>query len=78
MKDVNKYSTLKQIEEFVDLSGSVRGPMANRELGLRYDLPIRHPISGPVKQPSPLNSQNIYYFMPITRLNKNQFFCGIY
>ncbi len=57
----NEYYTLKKMKErFVSLSASVRGPMINSSLGLRSDLPVRHPIPGPVSQPSPLNSEFIY------------------
>jgi hypothetical protein len=60
-KGNREYYTLKKIEEsFVDISGSVLGQMINSSIGLRSDLPIRHPIPGPVSQPSPLNSEYIY------------------
>jgi hypothetical protein len=61
-KGNREYYTLKKIEEeFVDISGSVRGPMISPSLGLRSDLPVRHPLYfSPVFQPSPLNSEYIY------------------
>ena len=36
---------------------AVRGPMVCPSQGLRSDLPIDYPISGPVKEPSPLNTR---------------------
>lgn len=36
---------------------AVRGPMFVPKYGLRRDLPINHPIPGPVYEPSPLNNR---------------------
>jgi hypothetical protein len=36
---------------------AVEGPMINPSQGLRAQLPVDHPIRGPVKEPSPLNTR---------------------
>ena len=64
------YSTLKNTwkkkytvepENFF-VSYAVRGPMLNPSMGLEADIPVNHPISGPVKEPSPLNTRCQYNF----------------
>lgn len=59
------YSTLSNTwthenKENYFVSYAVRGPMAVPSLGLEYGMPVRHPIQGPVSEPSPLNSQYLY------------------
>jgi len=39
------------------VSYAVRGPITSPEYGLRQDMPVNHPISGPVREPSPLNTR---------------------
>ena len=39
---------------------AVNGSIINHSLGLRSDIPVNHPIAGPVKQPSPLNTRWMY------------------
>jgi hypothetical protein len=58
---MSNYRTLKTAwvseDEKFFVSYAVRGPMVVPELGLRQDLPVDHPISGPVHEPSPLNTR---------------------
>ena len=51
------YSTLENtyIEKYLFISASVNGPIVDPDKGLRAGLPVRTLISGPVKDPSPLN-----------------------
>jgi len=57
------YQQLKHTWSGVDVnenffvSYAVRGPMVNPSEGLRAGLPVDHPISGPVPEPSPLNTR---------------------
>jgi hypothetical protein len=55
-KSSNKYSKLKHTyrEDFF-VSYAVRGPEVLP--GVRQDMPILTPISGPVTEPSPLNTR---------------------
>jgi len=39
---------------------AVEGPMEVPQLGLRAELPVDHPIPGPVHEPSPLNTRYLY------------------
>lgn len=39
------------------ISYAVEGPMIDPSQGLRSQLPVDHPIRGPVKEPSPLNTR---------------------
>lgn len=39
---------------------AVNGSIVNPSLGLRAGIPVNHPILGPVKQPSPLNTRWMY------------------
>jgi hypothetical protein len=48
--------TWKGIEPFF-VSYAVRGPMDVPAYGLQAGLPVNHPISGPVSEPSPLNTR---------------------
>ena len=56
----NTWTNLSLNKEKFFVSYAVRGPMINRDLGLRSGLPVNHPISGPVKEPSPLNTRWMY------------------
>jgi len=47
--------TNDSIRENWFLSYAVRGPMIIPEMGLEQDMPVNHPITGPVREPSPLN-----------------------
>jgi hypothetical protein len=40
------------------VSYAVRGP--TNALGIQKDMPVNHPISGQVKEPSPLNTRCMY------------------
>jgi hypothetical protein len=44
------------------ISSAVRGPIIDKEDGVRQGMPIIGPINGPVKEPSPLNSEYVYDF----------------
>lgn len=44
------------IEKFL-MTYALRGSMSNKETGNRMDIPVNHPISGPIKEPSPLNTR---------------------
>lgn len=61
----NTYSTLGNTwtnnKENFYVSYAVRGPIVVPNMGLRQDLPVNHPISGPVKEPSPLNNRCCIY-----------------
>jgi len=39
---------------------AVNGPIVDKKHGGRLGLPETHPISGPVKEPSPLNNRWMY------------------
>jgi len=45
------------VENFL-VSYAVRGP--SMDDGTQYDMPVLHPISGPVREPSPLNTRYKY------------------
>jgi hypothetical protein len=59
-RNVCRYATLKETwtatEPFF-VSYAVQGPMVVPGYGLRAGLPVNHPISGPVSEPSPLNTR---------------------
>lgn len=57
-----KYTKLKNTYENFFISYAVNGPMVDPEHGLRQGMPDLYPISGPVKQPSPLNTR--YKYIP--------------
>lgn len=42
------------------VSYAVSGPMINPSMGVRKDIPVNQPISGPVKEPSPLNNRYLW------------------
>jgi len=65
---MTKYNVIK--EQFF-VSYAVRGAVCNPSYGIRYGSPSRYPIPGPVHQPSPLNSQYLYYVNPYTNSNCN-------
>lgn len=44
------------------VSYAVEGSMQNKFTGTRYGMPALHPISGPVPEPSPLNTR--YQMLP--------------
>ena len=52
----------KNYREDFFVSYAVRGPIVSPAYGIRRGIPVRYPIPGPVNQPSPLNSQYLYYF----------------
>ena len=53
-----KLKDLKYIsKENYFVSYAVRGPTICPSKGLEVDMPVREPISGPIKEPSSLNSQ---------------------
>ena len=60
----NNYSNLKNTyKENFFISYAVRGPMINKEDGVRMDMPLIGPLSNnPVKEPSPLNTEYVYDF----------------
>lgn len=53
----NQYKKYTKEDFFV--AYAVNGPIIDHS-GLRAGLPVRHPISGPVNEPSPLNSQYLF------------------
>lgn len=57
--DYVKFKHLCSKEDFF-VSYAVRGPIIYPRGGIRQGLPVRHPINGPVNEPSPLNAQ--YYY----------------
>lgn len=60
----NSYNTLKNTwsgsKENFFVSYAVRGPVLVPSMGLEAGIPVRHPISGTVQEPSPLNSQYLF------------------
>lgn len=62
---MSKYVALKDtwkssiVENFF-ISYAVEGPMINPSMGVRAGLPVDTPISGPVREPGPLNTRWIY------------------
>jgi len=55
----NNFPSNNSSEKFF-VSYAVRGPMINPSLGLRAGIPVNYPITGPVNQPSPLNTRWMY------------------
>lgn len=53
----NIYKNMNNSKEQFFVSYAVRGPMVVPSYGLELDLPVNHPISGPVREPSPLNTR---------------------
>lgn len=56
------YSKLKDVysKENFFMSYALNGSLTDPENGIRAGLPDNHPIKGPVKEPSPLNTRWIY------------------
>lgn len=56
MNTRENYSKLQDtyIEKYLFISSSVNGPIVDHS-GLRLGIPVRTPISGPIKDPSLLN-----------------------
>ena len=58
------YSTLKDAytEKFF-VSYAVKGPIIDKDAGVRMDTPLYGPLSNnPIKEPSPLNTEYVYDF----------------
>lgn len=58
-----QYQRLSQtwsIKEPFFVAYAVEGPMVVPSKGLRAEIPVDHPIPGPVAEPSPLNNRWIY------------------
>jgi len=45
------------IKEKFFMSYALNGPLIDPEQGIRAGMPELHPIKGPVKEPSPLNTR---------------------
>lgn len=50
------------VKEKFFMSYALNGALIDKENGVRAGQPVLHPIKGPVKQPSPLNTKWIYDF----------------
>jgi hypothetical protein len=48
------------VKENFFVSYAVNGPIVDKEHGDRLGMPVNHPISGPVHEPSPLNTRYQY------------------
>ena len=59
MNTKENYKQLKNayVKEKFFVSYAVNGPMVNPEEGVRAGMPVNHPISGPVHEPSHLNTR---------------------
>lgn len=59
MNNRKTYSKLKNtyVKEKFFVSYALNGPMVDPQHGVRAGLPVNHPISGPVSEPSPLNNR---------------------
>ena len=66
MKNYKNLKSAYSKENFF-VSYAVRGKMIEPSIGIRQGMPDLHPISGPVKEPSPLN--NRYVYEPQTKPN---------
>jgi hypothetical protein len=67
---MKNYKLLKEAyKENFFVSYAVKGPIIDREAGVRQDMANLGPINGPVKEPSPLNSEYVYDFNE--ELNRN-------
>lgn len=51
----------KNSKENFFVSYALRGPMLVPSYGLRGGLPVNHPITGPVSEPSILNTRYVYH-----------------
>jgi len=49
-----------KLKEKFFISYAVNGSIVDPSMGLRAGLPVNHPISGPVSEPSPLNNRWVY------------------
>lgn len=69
----NNYHTFHQTwtnpmsKEKFFVSYAVRGPTVLPQYALQQDMPVNHPICGPVKEPSPLNTR--YQYSPTEPCN---------
>ena len=70
---MKNYKFLKEAykKENFFIGYAVKGPIIDKEDGVRQDMANIGPISGPIKEPSPLNSEYVYDFDQ--ELNKNIF-----
>jgi len=61
---MKNYKLLKEAykKENFFISYAVKGPIIDEEAGVRQDVPNLGPINGPVREPSPLNSEYVYDF----------------
>ena len=59
---MQNYKNLKKAysKEKFFVSYAVKGSMVEPEIGIRQGMPNLHPINGPVKEPSPLNTRYLY------------------
>ena len=46
--------------EYFFVAYAVDGPIIDPKFGIRAGIPVDHPISGPVSEPSPLNTRYLY------------------
>ena len=59
MKNYKNLKSAYSKEKFF-VSYAVNGPIIDPSRGIRQGMPDLYPISGPVKEPSPLNTRYIY------------------
>ena len=59
MNNKQTYKKLKDtyVKENFFVGYALNGPMVDPEHGVRAGMPVLHPIKGPVKEPSPLNTR---------------------
>ena len=59
MNSRENYKQLKNtdVKENFFVSYALNGPIVDKEHGVRAGIPVNHPISGPVHEPSPLNTR---------------------
>ena len=59
MNTKENYKQLKNTytKENFFIAYAVNGPIINHDYGIRAGLPVTNEISGPVKEPSPLNTR---------------------
>lgn len=59
MNSIENYKQLKNayIKEKFFVTYAVKGPIVDKEHGDRLGMPVNYPISGPVNEPSPLNTR---------------------
>ena len=70
MNSRENYKQLKNTytKEKFFVSYAVNGPIVDKEHGVRAGLPVNSPISGPVSEPSPLNTR-WEYELPEVQIN---------